>query len=489
MPESPKSYLIGLIEELCKLPRETEWVEFKHNNDDSEMIGERISSLANTAALEGKTCAYLIWGIEDRSHKRIGTSFTPHSQKIGNEALENWLLRLLTPKLDFTFHELTIDGLQFVLLEIPRAQQSPVQFRGIEYIRVAGSHTKKLKDHPEKERKLWRVFDQTPFEYLPAKEHSTAEEVVRLLDYPAYFDLMGLDLPTNRDRILQRMEEESLIAGTDAGSWNILNLGALLFAKELAAFPSLHRKALRVIHYKGNNRIETLHEQVGNRGYANGFEGLIGFVNARIPHNEVLGTALRKEVPMFPEIAIRELVANALIHQDLSQTGTGPMIEIFDNRLEITNPGNPLIATDRFLDSPPKSRNEALASLMRRVGICEERGSGIDKVVHQTEVFQLPAPIFQTTPEHTRSVLFAHKSFEAMTSTERVHACYLHACLRYLMHDYMTNESLRERFGLSAEKSASISKIFTAAKKQNLITPAEQNQSMKFARYIPHWAS
>lgn len=244
-----------------------------------------------------------------------------------------------------------------------------------------------------------------------------------------------------------------------------------------------------MIHYKGDNRLETLHEQIGNRGYANGFEGLIGFINARIPHNEVLGTALRKDVPMFPEISIRELVANALIHQDFFQTGTGPMIEIFDHRLEITNPGIPLIETDRFLDSPPKSRNEALASLMRRVGICEERGSGIDKVVYETEVFQLPAPIFQTTPEHTRAVLFAHKEFESMTSTERVHACYLHACLRYLMHDYMTNESLRERFDLASDKIARASRIISTAKDKGLILPAESGQSNKYARYIPHWAA
>jgi len=488
MPNPQDTYLKSLVEELRKLPRETEWLEFKHNNADPDMIGERLSALANAAALEGKTSAYLIWGIEDESHELLGTSFDPASQKIGNEELENWLLRSLNPKIDFSFNLLSIEGKPVVLLEVPRANQSPVQFKGTEYIRV-GTYTKKLKDHPERERNLWRVFEQTPFEQLAAKENLSAEEVVRLLDYPGYFDLMGLDLPTNRDHIIERLQKENLIAPSPAGSWDILNLGALLFAKELSAFPALSRKALRVIHYKGNNRVETLHEQIGNRGYATGFEGLIGFINARIPHNEVLGTALRKDVPMFPEISIRELVANALIHQDFFQTGTGPMIEIFDSRLEITNPGIPLIETDRFLDSPPKSRNEALASLMRRVGICEERGSGIDKVVHQTELFQLPAPIFETTPQHTRAVLFAHKSFEAMTGTERVHACYLHACLRYLMHDYMTNESLRERFGLPIEKSATISKIFTVAKKKELIVPAETNQSMKFARYLPHWAT
>lgn len=482
------TYLASLVEELRKLPRETEWVELKHNNDDPQMIGERLSALANSAALEGKTTAYFVWGIEDQTHNILGTSFVPQSAKMGNEALENWLLHSLSPKISFTFNTLEIDGKSLVLLEIPRAQQSPVQFKGVAFIRV-GSYTKKLKDHPERERGLWRVFEQTPFENLTAQENLSAEAVLRLLDYPSYFDLMGLDLPSNRDRIVERLEKENLISLNDSGNWDILNLGALLFAKELSSFPSLSRKALRVIHYKGDHRFETLHEQVGNRGYASGFEGLIGYINARLPHNEVLGTALRKDVPMFPEISIRELVANALIHQDFFQTGTGPMIEIFDSRLEITNPGNPLIDTDRFLDSPPKSRNEALASLMRRIGICEERGSGIDKVVHQTEVFQLPAPIFETTPEHTRAVLFAHKEFEAMTTTERVHACYLHACLRYLMHDYMTNESLRERFGLSADKSSTISKIFTAAKKRGLIVAAEADQSLKFARYLPHWSA
>jgi hypothetical protein len=98
---------------------------------------------------------------------------------------------------------------------------------------------------------------------------------------------------------------------------------------------------------------------------------------------------------MFPELAVRELVANALIHQDLFVTGAGPMVEIFDDRIEITNPGEPLVDTQRFVDTPLKSRNEGLASLMRRFRICEERGSGIDKVVQQVELFQLPAPLFE----------------------------------------------------------------------------------------------
>ncbi len=482
----PNDYLAGLVHELCKLPAETPWVEFKHNNADPSMIGERISALANSAALEGKNTAYLVWGVEDASHRLIGTNFDPSLTKIGNELLENWLRHSLTPSLHFVFHSVNLDNTKIVVLEIPRASHAPIQFKGTEYIRSA-SYTKKLKNFPEMERQLWQVFERTPFEMLAATGELTAEEVLRLIDYPAYFDLMGIDLPSNREQILDRLQSESLIAITDSKKWRVLNFGAILFAKSLADFPALARKALRVIHYQGRSRILTLHEQMGTKGYANGFEGLISSINGRLPHNEVLGTALRKEVPMFPEMSIRELVANALIHQDFSQTGTGPMIEIFDDRLEITNPGLPLITTDRFLDSPPKSRNEALASLMRRIGICEERGSGIDKVVHETEVFQLPAPRFETTPLHTRAVLFAHKDFEEMTTQERIHACYLHACLRYLLRDYMTNESLRERFGVTSEKIAAISRIISAAKKTGLILPADETQGNKYARYIPHW--
>ncbi|MBX9704604.1 MAG: hypothetical protein K2X39_10665 [Silvanigrellaceae bacterium] len=114
-----------------------------------------------------------------------------------------------------------------------------------------------------------------------------------------------------------------------------------------------------------------------------------------------------------------------------------------DNRLEITNPGSPLVDTQRFVDTSPRSRNDALASFLRRIGICEERGSGVDKVVIQVELFQLPAPVFEVVGESTRSILFAFKPLSAMDKAERVRACYLHACLKWVMRDYLTNRSLK----------------------------------------------
>jgi predicted HTH transcriptional regulator len=211
-----------------------------------------------------------------------------------------------------------------------------------------------------------------------------------------------------------------------------------LFAKRLDDFHSLRRKAIRVIQYSKFSRTETLKEQLGVKGYASGFEGLISFINGLLPSNEVIEQALRKTVPRFPDLAVRELVANALIHQDFFVSGAGPMVEIFEDRIEITNPGSPLIDTQRFVDSPPRSRNEALASLMRRIGICEERGSGWDKVAFQTEIYQLPAPLAESVEDHTRIVLFAPRPLSRMDKVDRVRSIYLHACLRYVNREYLT---------------------------------------------------
>lgn len=478
--------LLSIFHELRSFPMETEWVEFKHNNNNPDEIGEYISALSNAAAFVGKTTAYLVWGVDDTSHEIIGTIFRPQTNKIGNEALENWLLRLLTPKIDFCFHSLCINEVTVVLLEIQAAFHQPVQFKHIEYIRI-GSYKKKLKDFPEKERALWRIFDKTPFELEIAAENIKTEEVLQRLNYPAYFDLLALPLPDGHIPILNALKMDGFVT-TNHHNWNITNLGAILLAKNLADFGHLKRKAVRVIVYENNNRLNTLREHEGTEGYAAGFENLIHFILALLPQREIIGEAFRKELPLLPFIAIRELVPNAMIHQDFRLTGTSPMIEIFSDRMEITNPGLPLVRTDRFLDSPPRSRNEALASFMRRVHICEERGTGIDKVVAQTELFQLPAPLFETTVEHTRATIFAYKTLNEMDKNDRIRACYLHACLRYVERNYMTNTTLRKRFNIESKNSAIASRIIKETIVAGLIRPYDTTTSRKFMRYVPCWA-
>ena len=126
---------------------------------------------------------------------------------------------------------------------------------------------------------------------------------------------------------------------------------------------------------------------------------------------------------------------------------------------------------------------------MRRVRICEERGSGIDKVISQVETLQLPAPLFEQPQGFTRVVLFAHKPPTAMDKADRVRACYLHACLRYVTRQPMTNASVRERFGI-AERNASIaSRLLNEAVDAGEIALEDSAVGTRVRRYVPFWSA
>ena len=479
------------FDSLRALPAETEWVEFKKNNADPEQIGEYLSALSNSAVLHDQARAWLAWGVRNGDHAVVGTSFRPRQKKVGNQELEGWLTTKTYPRVDFRIHEFEYHpGVAVVLFEIFPCWHTPVRFGEHEYIRV-GSTKRKLKDYPEKERELWERFRRTPFERAVCLENVNGSRVLELIDYPAVFELLGLPLPEGRAGILEKLAQERLITEAGSDRFHITNLGAILFAKKLADFDLLFRKAIRVIRYSGRNRVNTIRELpvAKAKGYASGFEELVRYINEQLPANEELGQAFRKEVHMYPEVAIRELVANALIHQDFAVRGDGPKVEIFEDRVEITNPGRPLIDTLRFVDEPPQSRNEHLAAMMRRMNICEERGSGIDKTLFAIELHQLPAPEFRGTDLHTVAILQATMPLARMEKPDRVRACYLHACLRHVSNDTMTNESLRNRLGIPEKDYPKASRIIRESIEAELVKPHDpENRSRKHAKYLPFWA-
>jgi len=257
----------------------------------------------------------------------------------------------------------------------------------------------------------------------------------------------------------------------------------------LNEFEGLFRKAPRVVVYDGRDKLHESRVFVpGTKGYVVGFAGLIDFVGSHIPVNEEIGKAFREEIKMFPDVMIRELVANALIHQDFNETGTSVTVEIYSNRMEILNPGRSIVSPDRFIDAY-QSRNERLADVMRRMGICEEQGRGVDKVIDYAEICQLPAPDWRTGERHTIAVVFAHKSFEDMDGIERIRAAYQHCALKYLTNERMNNQSLRERFKLSDDKTELVSGIISDAMREARIKPENpEKTSRRYAKYVPYWA-
>ena len=474
-----------IIADIQASSKECEWVEMKENNAKPEEIGEYVSALANGAACMGQSKGYLVFGMADKNHAIVGTTYQPKQEKTGNQEIENWIATQLSPRIDFMIHEATVNEKRIVLFIIDSAGNTPVKFRGTAWIRV-GSYKKKLAEHPERERKIWQNTLNSTFENKLALTGISADEVLKVIDYPAVFRLLQIPLPENKSGILEKLAEEKIISGRGA-SYDVTNLGAILFASDLKHFSMLSRKAVRVIFYKDNSRIHAIKEQVDEKGYAVGFKNLVDYINSHLPVSEKIGVAVRVDTPMYPPIAIREFVANALIHQDFSIGGTSPMIEIFRTRIEITNPGEPLIDTLRFIDHSPRSRNEQLASMMRRMDFCEERGSGVDRAIEQCELYQLPAPDFTKADDFTRVTMFAPKTMRQMNREDKIRACYQHCCLQYVIGEKMTNETLRKRLDIVPENYPLASRIIADTVGEGLIRLDDSTRSRKFAQYIPTW--
>lgn len=418
----------------------------------------------------------------------LGVTDKPPRQVVGSTAFKNTgdVQTQILNKVGFRVdvEELTHPNGRVLIFHIPtRSRGTAYQYEGAYLMRSGESLVSMTEDQ------LRKIFDEGKPDFLAgvALDDLSAGDVVRLLDTQSYFELLKVPYPATREALIDRFEREKLIVSHD-GKFGVTSLAAVLFAKRLEDFPTVWRKAPRVIVYKGTGKLSTQLDQPGSKGYAVSFTGLIDFINGLVQSNEVVGKALRREVKMFPEIAIRELVANALIHQDFNEGGSTVMVELYTDRMEISNPGVPFISPDRFIDDY-QSRNERLADIMRRFGICEEKGSGIDQVVNSVEAYQLPAPDFRVGERRTTAILYAHQEFEDMNLDDRIRAGYQHCCLRYVMNQKMTNQSLRERFNLPQSKAESVSRIIQASLDKGRIKLDDQkNKSKRYAKYVPFWA-
>jgi predicted HTH transcriptional regulator len=454
---------------------ENQCLEFKEAKNHFEQ--ERLFKYC--VALSNEGGGQLILGVTDKHPRKVvGTSVFLDLPKVTEQLFNKLGFRI-------DIEELTHPDGRVLVFHIPsRNQGTARQLEGAYYMRSGESLVAMSEDQ------LKKIFLEGSPDWLEEESLGGLDEqrVIDLLDTQGFFELLKLPYPTTRTGVLDKLKQERLI-DEKTGSFSIRRIGGILLAKNLNNFPDLSRKAARVIVYNGLSKLDTKSDITGTYGYAVGFQRLVKYIMSQLPQNEVIQNALRQEVKLVPEIAVRELVANALIHQDLTMSGTSVMFEVYSNRVEFSNPGIPIIKIERFIDGY-QSRNERLADLMRRLFICEEKGSGIDKVIDAAEMYQLPAPEFLILNHRSVATIFGPKPFEEMDRADRVRACYQHAALRWVMSERMTNQSLRERFKLPESRAQTISQVISQTMEEDLILLDEKvGTSRKYARYIPFWAA
>lgn len=477
---------IALLEHsLQPIPQELNELDWKETlSPNNEKLTRHLSAFAN---LPGG--GYMVFGIEDSTGKLNGINQTEATTIV--EKLSNLSRDSVSPVIKIDHSIEVYKNVPLLLVYIGESQVKPVHIKSgtIEdtYIRSGGSTRKASRQ----EVGGLMLNSRTPqFEELHCSALKQAHEIMNLLDFRSAFKLLGKPIPQNNDQILQWMKDERMIEEVDGAGFYITNFGALAAAHNLHDFDSLSRKSIRLIRYDGVNKLKTEKEYPGSKGYAIGFSGLISFISALLPGSEIIKDALRHETSVYPEIALREIIANALIHQDFTIRGSGPMIEIFDDRIEVSNPGKllPSKQLDRLIGATPESRNEILAAAFRRYNICEERGSGFQKAVASIELYGLPPLKFSETENSFRVIMYSPRKFANMTPDERIEAAYQHSIIKYFSSGGMTNTSLRERFRMHEKQRPQVSLVIKEALRLGKIKPKDpNNESTKFAEYIPYW--
>ncbi|RYE48396.1 MAG: hypothetical protein EOP24_06000 [Hyphomicrobiales bacterium] len=475
--------LRSLEETLAPLPHEINELDWKTQlSSHKDRLAEHLMAFGNHA--NGGT---LVFGIDDD-----GTATGLDAENVAKvtNTLANLGRDAVEPPLAIDHTVVTFMDVPVLLVHVPEQATKPVHRRGqsIEQTWIRSGGTTRKASRQEVGSML--MNSSTPrWEELRASALVDLPEVQRLLDLEVIATLLQRPLPNAAEDLSRWLHAEGITV-PDGRGYYITNFGAVAAARNLTDFPDLERKRIRVIRYRGTNKVDTIDELPGRRGYAVGFEGLIGHLKKVLPHSEVIQQSLRTEVAMYPELALRELIANALIHQDFTVTGAGPMVEIYDDRIEVTNPGTllPGKKPDRLIGTTPESRNEKLASSFRRYRICEERGTGFQKIVRTIELFGLPPLVLAPQENAFRVTISAPRKFTSMSIPERIEACYQHAALQYLSSQTLTNTTLRERFKLSERHRNQITNLIIDALAAGRIKRKDVGGGKKFAEYVPYWA-
>ena len=484
--EKEKAQLNRLLQQSLESPSPQEFneLDWKQNlSHKNERLKEHLSAFSNHPG-----GGYLIFGVDD-SGLPIGLSSHDAklvAQKLGNIAREGLEPPIGIKALDIKYRDKTLTAIR-----IPESLEKPVRKKGSpleqSFIR-AGGQTRRMSSQ---ELRIALIGSRSlRFEELPAAITKEAiedlntgfdfSEILRRLNRPS-----GPKDPTD----FEFLHANKLLTRTE-NDFFPTNLGVFCAAKDLNRFHGYERFAIRVTHYTGSSKISARSDRFFNAGYTHSLDSLIGHIMGLLPHTEILKRATRVEVPIIPEVAVREIVCNAVIHRDYSKTGSYITVDVFDDRIEVTNPGGllPNLKVDRLIDHPSEARNEVLADLMRKLNFCEERGHGIDKAVSATEFHGLPPIRFFSMIDYFTVTLYAPRKFKEMQKEERIDAVYQHACLNFVAQKKTTNATVRQRFQFDDNQTTKITRLFTEAIEAGKIKLANPKASPRDMHYVPYWS-
>lgn len=366
---------------------EQEWFDFKDNWFELDEIGQYISALSNAAAMVGEPFGYLIWGIQDKTHEFTDTKIR-YQRDIKNEPIEHYLARNVSPAIYFSFDEDEIDGHRLVVLSIPSARIVPTEFKDVRYIRI-GSSKENIKKHPEREAVLFRVLNFG----LPS-----------VLNTPSRFDELSFEqlflyYETKGIRLRENTFKKNLELLTADGKYNIL-------AQLLSDDPHID---IQFALFNGKTKGSTMYavRNFGHMCLLLSLDKVLDYGDTlNVPQADERNRKVeRKEVMLFNQVAYREAVINAFVHNSWV-AGHSPMFTAFQDRIEITSIGTlpPGQTKEGFYAGVSLPVNEKLAEIFVQLHISERSGRGVPKIVeiYGEDTFDITSNTIKVTIPYER---------------------------------------------------------------------------------------
>lgn len=330
---------------------------------------------------------------------------------------------------------------------------------------------------------LWLI----PPDTRPVLTNLTFDEVLAKLNVPALTDRLFPFAWPSQTQTQELLVQTGVCTTTEPELFNITATGALMLARDLTLFPHLYHTSPQVIHYADADRLHITYRTTFAQGFLLALPRLIDHLATVLPHTPANPNTQHPFAPVLPILAIRELAANMLVHQDLAARNTQPTVELFSDRIEFTNPGALPAEPLRIPNSTPMPRNPQLARLAKQLNLSgSSESSGWLNIIDTLDRAKLPAPALESVGSATRATLYLPKPYREQSPEARRRACYWHACAQYQRGSAATNASIRERFDLPVTSAAQVSRLLRDCVIAGILRPARARSSKRNTSYLPY---
>lgn len=379
-----------MIKELL-LKEESKTLEFKENTHSLQNIIKSVIAFANTA---GGT---IVIGVEDKTKKLVGIEKPLDQEERLINSISESIAPLLVPDIEIQ----TYKEKEIIIIKVPHVA-------GPFYIKSVGMETGTY----VRSGSTNRLADTEMLDSLKLFAKKTTFDEIPFLGKLDVLDVAAIQnafKPLKRSINSRKLEGLGVVV-SHMDKLYPSNGGVILFSHNRdIAFPDALIRCARFISHSRSNVLD--HTIIKSYPHI-AVEEAIAFIEKNTLKGAVIGRTKRIDVPQYPPIAIREAIINAIVHADYAIKGSSIMIAIFDDRIEITNPGGLRMGMtlEDAIAGSSKVRNRVIARVFNELQFIEQWGSGLKKIIEACEKRGLEKPIFEDKIDEFKVTLFATQS-------------------------------------------------------------------------------